>query len=68
MNLKTTIFTIKLVYFIHNRIILKKSRYGVKPPIGTPGVDVFFVDGICEKCNRHFLIKEEIHEHQVACQ
>ncbi|MGI9567358.1 MAG: hypothetical protein ACR2LL_10150 [Nitrosopumilus sp.] len=38
----------------------------MKPPTGTPGVDVFFVDGICEKWNRHFLIKEEIHEHQVV--
>ncbi len=39
----------------------------MKPPVGTPGVDVFCVSIVCKKCNRHFLIKEEVQEHQRVC-
>ena len=40
----------------------------MKPPVGIPGVDVFYVNGVCKNCNKHFLIKEEIKDHQIVCQ
>ena len=39
----------------------------MKPPVGIPGIDVFYVSGTCKKCNKHFLIKEEIEDHQSIC-
>ena len=40
----------------------------MRPPVGIPDIDVFYIDGICKKCNRHFLINEEVKEHQKICQ
>ncbi len=39
----------------------------MKPPVGIPDVDVFYVSIVCEKCNKHFFIKEEVQEHQRVC-
>ncbi len=39
----------------------------MRPPVGIPGKDDYYIDGVCGKCNRHFLITEEIEDHIVAC-
>ena len=39
----------------------------VRRPVGGPGKDDFCVDSVCEKCNRHFLIADEIKDHSLAC-
>ena len=39
----------------------------VRPPVGIPGRDDFCIDSVCEKCNRHFLIADEIKDHSLAC-
>ena len=39
----------------------------VRPPVGVPGKDDFCIDSVCEKCNRHFLIADEIKDHSIAC-
>lgn len=39
----------------------------VKPPVGVPGMDVFYVPNYCEKCNRHFLIDDEFANHKATC-
>ena len=39
----------------------------VRPPVGIPGRDDFCIDSVCEKCNRHFLIADEIKDPSLAC-
>ena len=39
----------------------------VKPPWGEPGKDDFYVPSYCNKCNRHFLIEEELQIHKKIC-
>lgn len=53
------LFSIKLFWICY----YKK----MKPPVGIPGVDVFYINSICDKCNRHFLIQDEVKEHQRTC-
>ncbi len=36
-------------------------------PVGVPGRDVICIEDVCEKCNRHFLIPEEMDEHSQLC-
>ena len=36
----------------------------VKPPLGIPGADDFYVPSYCNKCSKHFLIKEELEMHK----
>ena len=39
----------------------------VRPPVGVPGKDDFCIDSVCAKCNRHFLIADEIKDHSMVC-
>jgi hypothetical protein len=39
----------------------------MKPPVGIPGKDVFFVPNFCDNCGRHFLIDDEFKEHKLNC-
>lgn len=39
----------------------------VKPPLGIPRVDDFYVPSYCNKCSKHFLIKEELEMHKKDC-
>jgi hypothetical protein len=39
----------------------------MKPPVGIPGKDVFFVPNFCNNCNRHFLIDAEFENHKRDC-
>jgi hypothetical protein len=54
-------------YFVINGISRVLYCDFVKPPVGIPGVDNFCVQSLCEKCNKHFLIAEEIKDHQRVC-
>ena len=40
----------------------------VKPPLGIPGADDFYVPSYCNKCSKHFLIKEELEMHKKDCE
>ena len=39
----------------------------MKPPVGVPDVDDFYVPSYCNKCSKHFLIKEELEMHKKDC-
>jgi len=39
----------------------------MRPPVGIPGKDNFYISCVCEKCNKHFLIEEEIKDHVIGC-
>ena len=36
----------------------------VKPPVGRPSVDDFYVSSFCNECNKHFLIEQELEMHK----
>jgi len=40
----------------------------MKPPVGLPGKDVFYVPSYCDKCSKHFLIDAELEKHKQVCQ
>ena len=39
----------------------------MKPPVGIPGKDVFYVPNFCDVCNKHFLIDTEFEIHKKGC-
>ena len=39
----------------------------MKVPEGTPGKDNYYFGNVCHKCNRHFLIADEVAEHIMIC-
>jgi len=39
----------------------------MKPPVGIPGKDVFFVPNFCNKCKNHFFIDAEFEIHKRVC-
>ena len=39
----------------------------MKPPVGIPGKDVFYVPNFCDVCNKHFLIDTEFEIHKQGC-
>ena len=66
--------TTKLENLSQTAILFYTARYydhlckgHVKPPVGVPGKDDFCIDSVCKKCNRHFLIADEIKDHSMVC-
>jgi hypothetical protein len=53
-----------LINFIRKNIIAQNIPFFVKPHVGIPGKDVFYVPSYCQKCNRHFLIDGELKVHK----
>jgi len=65
--LSRTNCTIMLINFIVYSYYISCIINSVKPPVGIPGKDVFYVPNYCDNCNKHFLINAEFKIHKMNC-
>ena len=65
--LSRTNCTIMLINFIVYSYYIFCIINPVKPPVGIPGKDIFYIPNYCDNCNRHFLINAEFKIHKMNC-
>jgi len=56
-----------LINFVSLAYYETKYVHFMRPPVGVPGKDVFYVPNYCIKCNKHFLIDAEMEFHKKIC-
>jgi len=61
------LYTTMLIYLGSSLYYQTKYLHFMRPPVGVPGKDVFYVPNYCDKCSRHFFIDAEMEMHKKIC-